>query len=189
MPALGKPAPMSVEEYLTGEQCTEIRHEFLAGDVYAMGGATDRHNIISLNIAAALHGQLRGGPCTVFINDMKVHLRFDQQDYFYYPDVMVACDPADNAPLYRDRPCVIIEVLSDSTERVDRREKLFAFRGIESLRHYVLVDQGKIEVTSYRRHEGEDWKTSILADPGDKLSLEAIGASIPLEDIYERSGV
>lgn len=179
---------MTVDEYMELEASTEMRHEFLGGDVYAMGGASARHNIISRNMAFALHARLRGGPCTVFIHDMKVRLFADQDTYFYYPDVMVACDPSDDAPYYRDRPSILIEVMSESTERVDRREKFFAYRTIPDLRQYVLVDQEKVGIESFVR-SGEKWSSELLADSSAALKFESVGARIPLAEVYEGSGV
>ncbi len=187
MTALQKPLPMTVEEYLESEPLSDVRHEYLGGDVYAMAGATARHNIISLNIASSLRSQLRGGPCTTFIHDMKVRLQTRDDSYFYYPDVMVACDPADDDPLFRERPSVIVEVMSESTERLDRREKYFAYRTIPGLTQYILVDQQKYEVTSYLVHPGEP--SLVLTSPADQLPFPSIGAEIALADIYESSGV
>src|SRR2546423_65871 len=101
---------ISVEEYLAGELQSEVRHEYLGGDLYTMAVASMEHNIIAGNIYMALREHLRGGPCQVFMSDMKVRLKDAQaEDYLYYPDVMVACDPADNALYYRERPVVLIE--------------------------------------------------------------------------------
>lgn len=187
MTALQKPLPMTVEEYLAAEPLSDVRHEFLGGDVYAMAGATARHNIISGNIFATLRGLLRGGPCTTFIHDMKVRLRTQDDLYFYYPDVMVACDPADDEPLFRERPSIIVEVMSESTERLDRREKYFAYRTIPALTQYILVEQQKLEVTSYLPHRGKP--ALILTSPEDRLGFPAIQAEIVLADIYESSGI
>ena len=107
------------EEYLEGELLSEVRHEYVAGRVFAMAGASDDHNRISLNIAASLHAQLRGKPCEAFFNDMKAKVA----PAFYYPDVMVVCDPADNHRYFRERPSVVFEVSSPDTERTDRRER------------------------------------------------------------------
>ncbi len=188
MTAVEKPQSMTVAQYLEAEPLSDVRHEYLGGDVYAMGGASARHNIISLNIASSLRSQLRGGPCTTFIHDMKVRLFADRDTYFYYPDVMVACDPADNALFYRHRPSIIVEVMSDSTARIDRREKLFAYRTIPEFTQYVLVDQERIEVTNFTRSE-QGWTSEILTAAPAVLEFKSIGASISLSEIYESSGV
>jgi Uma2 family endonuclease len=116
------PKQISIDEYLQGEERGEVRHEYIGGEVYAMVGTSDRHNMIAGNLFAALHPRLRGGPCRLFTSDMKVRLRVASDEAFYYPDLMVARDPADAATYFRTRPRLIVEVLSETTERIDRRE-------------------------------------------------------------------
>jgi Uma2 family endonuclease len=177
--------PLSVEAYLEGELQAEVRHEYLAGEVYAMTGASAAHNLIAGNLFAVLHAHLRGGPRRVFMSDMKLRLRHGREDYFYYPDLMVACRPDDNARYWREQPKLIVEVLSDSTERIDSREKLFAYQNIEALQEYVLLAQDKREATLYRR--AEDWSA---VRPGGEglLELASVGLSVALEQIYEGAG-
>lgn len=174
---------ISVEDYLQSEQASEIRHEYLAGEIYAMVGATDRHGLLVLNLAAALHRHLRGGPCQVFASDMKVQLFVGEETYFYYPDILVSCRPDDRERLFRQHPCVLVEVLSDATERIDRREKFLAYQRIEALREYVLVAQEPRRVTVYRREQG-DWKTEIL-EPGETLTLRSLDFAMTLAELYE----
>lgn len=178
---------VSVTEYLEGEQLSDVRHEYLGGDVYAMAGASAAHNIIAGNIFAALHDQLRRGPCQTFMADMKVRLQIAEDTLFYYPDLMVACDPTDNAALFRERPSVIMEVLSPATDRLDRREKFFAYQTIPQLEAYVLVEQEKIGCTIF--HRGEVWTSEVLTTPEQDLFLKNINFRIPLCDIYERTGL
>lgn len=185
--ALAESEFISVEEYLGGEERSEIRHEYLDGAVVEMAGASDRHNILAGNIFASLHGQLRGKRCQAFIADMKLRLRVRNEDNFYYPDIMVACDPADNAALYRERPTALIEVLSGATERVDRREKLWRYWELPSLECCALVEQDRMEITLLRR--ASDWNREVLREPGDILALDGTGCAITLADIYERSGL
>ena len=130
--------PVSVEDYLTGEPGSEIRHEYVGGEVYAMAGASNIHNIISLNLAAALHAHLEGGPCVPYVSDMKVRVKSATEELFYYPDVMVACDPSDNAKLWREKPVLIVEVSSPETARIDAREKNWAYQTIPTLEVYVI---------------------------------------------------
>ena len=101
MPATEKVVSLSVAEYLAGELQSKERHEYLGGSVYAMAGASDTHNTISLNLASALRTHLRGGPCRVYMADLKLRLQISDEDVFYYPDVMVACDPRDTDPYAR----------------------------------------------------------------------------------------
>lgn len=177
-----KLAYLSAEEYLHFEQQGEIRHEYVDGQIYAIAGTTKQHNAISLNIAALLRAKVRGTPCRVYIADVKVRIEFGNA--FYYPDVIVGCDSNDNHELYLARPCLIIEALSPSTENIDRREKLFAYRSLPSLREYVLIatEEKKIEV--FRRSAGDEWSLTTL-EMGDTLQLECIPTAISLDDIYE----
>src|SRR5438445_4801884 len=109
---------LSVEDYLEGERVSEIRHEYVAGRVYAMAGASDDHNRISLNIVAELRERLRGKRCEPFGSDMK--LKMPGSEAFYYPDALVTCDPSDDAKYFREKPAVVFEVLSPETERTDQ---------------------------------------------------------------------
>src|SRR6185436_17648180 len=142
---------ISPEEYLQGERLAEVRHEYVNGQVYAMAGASDDHNRIAGNIFAALHAALNNTRCEPFINDMKVRIPPTFADVFYYPDVIVACTPKDNAKYFRERPTVIFEVISPDTERIDRREKVLSYRQIPTLRAYVIVEQDRMAVTVLHR--------------------------------------
>jgi Uma2 family endonuclease len=172
----------SVAEYIEGELRSEVRHEYLAGETYAMVGASDAHNIVCLNLATVLHTHLRGGPCRVFMADMKLRVRAGQDEYFYYPDLMVACRPEDDARYYREQPILIVEVMSESTERIDRREKLLVYRDIPVLEEYLLLAQDRAEATLYRRADG--WGSRRLA-AGDELQLSSVDFSVPLRVLYE----
>ncbi len=174
---------IDIQEYLDGELQGDIRHEYLAGQVYAMAGAGEKHNRISLNMAFHLRAAARGKPCGVFISDMKV--RVEQSDTFYYPDVMVTCDPQDTESLYKRLPCLIVEVLSPSTEAIDRREKFFAYRSLPSLRHYLLISQDQRRVEWHSRGES-GWLFALLENDGlMEISCEGLQAAFSLDDIYE----
>ena len=155
---------LSHREYLEGEQRSVIRHEYLAGQVFAMAGAGENHHRISLNIAFHLRTATRGKLCGVFISDMK--LRVEQNDAYYYPDVMLTCDPADSESLYKRSPCLVVEVLSPSTEAIDRREKLIAYRNLPSLRYYLLVAQEKRQVECYMRDAENRWRLTVCDNEG-----------------------
>ncbi len=179
---------ISPDEYLEGERSAEVRHEYVDGHVYAMAGASDDHNRIAGNIFAELRERLRGHRCEPFINDMKVKIPPAFADVYYYPDVLVACDPTDNARFFRERPTVLIEVLSTETERTDRREKAIAYRQIPTVEAYVLVEQERMAATILRRTE-PGWQSHVIEGPGSILKLPGIGVEIPLERIYERTPV
>ncbi len=176
-----KPQQLSVEDYLRGEEGGDVRHEYIGGDVYAMVGTSDRHNLIAVNLATALRPHLRGTPCRLFMSDMKVRLRVASDEAFYYPDLLLACDPDDRATYYRTRPCLIVEVLSETTERIDRREKLLAYTGIDSLQEYLLLSQNRVEAELHRRVDG--WRAQIVTT-GD-VRLQCLDLAVPLATVYE----
>src|SRR5262245_34123570 len=126
MEAAAKTGTVSVEEYLAAEPRSEVRHEYIGGEVYAVAGASEEHNIIATNLLAALHAHLRGKACRVFMVDMKVRLFAAREEIFYYPDLMVTCDARDTDRYFKRFPNVLIEVLSTDTARTDRREKFFS---------------------------------------------------------------
>ena len=178
--ALARPVPIRVEDYLEGETLTDIKHEYLDGEVVAMGGASARHGLVAGAFYGALLPHARRKGCQLFIADMKVRVEHADQTYFYYPDLLLACDPQDREPYYRRRPCLVVEVLSPSTERIDRREKLFAYQTIPSLREYLLVDPDRRCVEVYRF--GETVRHETFTEGG--FWLDCLGAEITLDDVY-----
>ncbi len=147
-----------------------------------MVGGTDRHNRISLNLATALHPHARKTGCGLFMADMKVRLAVAGEDAFYYPDLMVVCDPGDDYPYYRSAPCLLVEVLSSTTQRIDRREKLFAYTTIPSLREYIVVAQNEPQVEIHRR-EADSWRTLVAQYQGT-VEFQCLGTTVDLETIY-----
>lgn len=180
------PQWISPEEYLAEEELREIRHEYLNGDIYAMAGTTVDHNRIAGNIHTALNVHLRGQTCEPFINDMKAHIAVAHGEWFYYPDVMVNCNPAGQQKLFCDTPSVIFEVLSPSTRRIDQQEKLLAYQAIAALHTYVIVAQDRREVAVFRRSAG--WVKEILPADG-ALPIPELGFTLPLDAIYARVSV
>ncbi len=124
-----------IADYLAGEAYSDLRHEYAAGEIYAMVGGTSAHNAITLNLASALRSHLSGSGCRTFMSDMKVRV----QDQFYYPDVLVTREPWDKNALYQTQPVLIIEVLSESTEQKDRFHKRAAYQTLDSLKEYMIV--------------------------------------------------
>jgi Uma2 family endonuclease len=179
---------VSVEEYLEGERDSQLRHEYVEGHVYAMAGASDEHNRIAGNIFSFLHAALRGKPCEPFINDMKARIPPQLASAFYYPDVLVACDPTDKEKYYRERPVVIVEVLSPQTRRTDEREKAIAYRLFPSVEVYLLVEQDRLRITALHRVDN-DWRREVIQGRTAALKLECLGVEIPMERIYERTAV
>ncbi|AHE98262.1 Uma2 family endonuclease [Thioalkalivibrio paradoxus] len=173
---------LSVDEYLAGELVSETRHEYLGGEVYAMVGASDRHGLIAGNLFAALRPRLRGTPCQLFMADMKLRVRVAGDTAFYYPDLLLSCDPEDRETYYRTRPCLVVEVLSETTERIDRREKLYAYTAIPTLQEYLLLSQDRVEA-ELRRRAGDGWEVHRITE--GHVSLTCLGLEVPLSIIYE----
>ena len=172
---------ISVDDYLNGEEHSEIRHEYIAGQVYAMDGANDRHGLISNAMAFLLTPGAREKRCQLFIADMKVRLSIGGQDIFYYPDLLLSCDPSDRAPYFRQSPCLIIEVLSASTERIDRREKMLAYQTLPSLQEYVLVSQDAVRIEIYRSRN--DWRPEILCE--GRFTLDCLDLTAKVAEVYQ----
>jgi Uma2 family endonuclease len=177
---------LTVEEYLQLEQTSEIRNEYLGGQVFAMSGGSKQHNLISGNIYSRLRSHLRGGSCSVFMADMKVRIELANQNknIFYYPDVTVSCDSQDKERFFLNYPCLTIEVLSPSTELTDKREKLVNYRNLGTLQEYVLVSQDKIKVEVYRKDTQGNWSLTILGK-NDEIHLDSIDLTLTRADIYE----
>ena len=174
---------VSVADYLAAETTSDVRHEYLGGLVYAMAGETTTHNTICLNLATSIRTRLKGGPCRLYMSDIRVNFDLRNDEYYYYPDIVVTCNKRDTHKRFVHYPRLIIEVLSESTERVDKREKFFAYTSIASLEEYVLVPQTCKEITVFRR--AKNWKAEIISTVRGKLMLESVQATLPLAAIYE----
>lgn len=173
---------IGVDEYLDGEERASVRHEYVAGEVFAMAGATDAHATIALNLAAMLRAHVRGSPCRVYIAEMK--LRVAPASAFFYPDLFVTCEPADaDAPLFKAHARVVVEVLSASTACYDRTDKFDAYRRLPSLEKYVLIDSRSRAVEVFERHP-EGWLLRPLSADG-RLTLASIGFACELDAVYE----
>ena len=181
--ALAQGRYLSVDEYLQSEEGSPIRHEYVAGQIFAMSGGTLRHKAISDNLLVSFSNHLRGSPCRAVSSSMKVRLRVNADEIFYYPDAMVACGLLDMDSVYLTNPCLIVEVLSPSTEAVDRREKALNYRHIESLEEYVQVAQRPLQVAIFRR--SKDWIPVVLTTPDAVAEFRSIALSMTLEQLYE----
>ena len=168
---------MTEDEYLAMEAGSEERHEFVDGQVYAMTGAHAHHSRLSLNVAVALANHLKGTPCQPYMADMKVRVA----GKFFYPDVMVDCTTLNG--YFSESPRLIVEVLSKSTRRMDKTVKLMAYTQIPSLEEYVLIEQDFVEVQVLRRRDGWFSHAHYL---GDEVTLESVGLTMRVEDIYDR---
>lgn len=172
---------LSVEEYLKYEKDSPIKHEYIDGQIYAMTGASKQHIRLARNICNRLDDHLADDPCEPFISDMKVYVG---ETLFYYPDVVVACDDVD--PYYTREPILIVEVTSPITERIDRHEKLPAYKNIKSLKELLFVSQDHVQIEVYQRQSEEGWQTEILADLDKELHLQSVGLTLQVAQVYRR---
>lgn len=180
------PPAVSPEEYLERERTAETRSEYIDGRVYAMGGASDPHNVIAGNIFAGLHARFRSRPCRVWQSDMRV--RVTETGLYTYPDVAALCGRPEFADGHVDtllNPAVLVEVLSPTTEAYDRGKKSAHYRRLATLREYVLVAQDRVQVERYTRND-LGWFLTELDDLGATLELPAVGCALPLREIYDR---
>jgi len=170
---------ISIDEYLQGELNSQIKHELIDGDVYAMAGASGNHERISGNIYRKFGNHLEGNPCEPFGSDMKVNVNSD----FFYPDVIVDCHFDESQPYYTKTPVIIVEVLSKSTRKTDETIKRMSYQSIPSLQEYVLIEQDFVDIEVVRRAEGWQSKHYFL---GDEITFESIDLNLSVEEIYQR---
>ena len=180
------------QEYIQGELLSDIRHEYIDGCVYAMVGATKKHNVISVNVTTEIRNQLKHqqSSCNIFTSDMKVRVNHADSIRYFYPDVMLVCndhdDTHDQDDYFQDNPVMIFEVLSNSTEKYDKSEKRLAYFSIASLKYYILVEQNKCEVLVFERRviDGSDsWQANYYF-LGDDIQFDSLGLTLAVEDIY-----
>jgi Uma2 family endonuclease len=176
---------LSVEEYLKTEDKSDIRHEYVDGQIFAMAGASEEHNLIVGNIYTALRSYLRGSSCRTFVSDMKVKVKVQKIDIFYYPDLLVTCDPNDRERYFKTSPILIVEVLSNSTETTDKREKRVNYQSIKSLQEYVLISQDEIKVEIYRKDTQGNWSVQTFKNSDDRVCLESVNLTMTMAEIYE----
>ena len=176
------------EEYLATERRnTQQRSEYLAGEIFAMGGASERHNLIVTNIVRELSIQMKGRPCKVYSTDMRVKVA--SAGLYTYPDIVALCDEAKFDDDQRDtllNPALIIEVLSKSTEGYDRGEKFEHYRKLQSLAEYLLVSQEKRHVDHYVRQPDNQWLLSESSNTQDTIQLPSINCSLAIAEIYDK---
>ncbi|GBC95622.1 hypothetical protein HRbin16_01414 [bacterium HR16] len=177
---------ISEADYLQAERQAQTKSEYLAGQVFAMAGASFAHVRITGNLAAALHQLLRGSQCIVLSSDMRV--KIPEASAYFYPDVVVVC----GQPQFEDEqednllnPVVIIEVLSPSTEDFDRGEKFLVYQRIPSLKEYLLVAQDRMCVEHFIRQSDGQWLRREYTHPEQVVHLESVDADLPVQTVYE----
>jgi Uma2 family endonuclease len=172
------------EEYLAMEEVAEEKHEYCDGRIYAMAGARDEHELVSMGFAGELRSHLRGSGCRAYKSDMKVRTKYRDKVLFYYPDVFVACGPATAKAVFREDPKLIIEVLSEDWKK-DLAEKLAIYKHIPSLEEYVVADprSDAPEVFLYRRADG--WEPPEIVQGMDaQFTLRSVGLTLKVADLF-----
>ncbi|PSB01493.1 Uma2 family endonuclease [Merismopedia glauca] len=171
------------EEYFIWEEQQNLRHEYIDGEVYAMTGGTVNHGRIAANFIAMLIPHLRGSSCGVQTSDVKIEIA-ESNDYVY-PDISVSCDDRDRTAIkFISHPCLIVEVLSLSTEAYDRGDKFRLYRRSPSLEDYVLISASKIAIDIYRKNDSNRWEI-VNYVAGDLIELASVNLTFPIEEIFE----
>jgi len=170
---------ISEAEYLQGELCSELKHELIDGEVYAMAGASKNHERIAINMSVKLHSHLQNSPCEAFSTEVKVKVGKN----FFYPDAMVVCNDETENQYYSEAPTLLAEVLSKSSRRNDETVKRWAYQSIPSLQEYILIEQDFVDVEVCRKKAGWVPMHYFL---GDEFTLESIGLSLAVAEIYAR---
>lgn len=178
---------LTPQEYLDLERGQEQKHEYWNGQIYLMSGASARHNLITANVIAVLHLQLRGRSCSVYPSDMKV--RIPATGLYTYPDALVVCGKAefeDNKEDVLLNPTMIVEVLSKSTEHYDRGAKFQNYRTLPSLQEYLLIAQNEQRLEHYTRQSNTEWLLSEVTDPNSTIYMPSIGCKLAIADLYDK---
>ena len=175
--------PISEQDYFDIDAASALKHEFVNGEVYAMAGATERHNTIAGNFFVRLHTAPGRSSCRPFMGDMR--LRLARGSAYYYPDVLLVCDPLDVDPIVKTSPCLVAEVTSISTEATDRREKLAAYLAMPSLREYLILSHVEARVDLYQRDDESEgqWRYSCLRGD-DAFALACFPLTLTVAEIF-----
>ncbi|MEI9810471.1 MAG: Uma2 family endonuclease [Bacteroidota bacterium] len=185
-----EPAPkynyISPEEYLEMERAADEKHEYYKGEVFAMSGASVRHNDVVYNINGIIIPFLKGKNCKIYGSDLRIHI--PENTLYTYPDFSIVCGKPETTDTYTDNvtnPSVIIEVLSKSTKNYDRGTKFHLYRGIRTLKEYILVDSTSVGVEVYTRQDDNSWKLTDFRQLSDSFYISTIGLTLFLKDIYD----
>ena len=175
---------ISVEDYLEGEKISPVKYEFVYGEVYAMAGTSDNHNRIVNEIVARLVFHLRDSRCEPFSGEIKVRV---SPSVYYYPDVLVSCEESPENPYFRNEPILIVEVLSPSTQVIDRREKLLFYQQMPSVQEYAVIEQEKMHVEIHRRQPDGRWITYYFnQNAEEEVEFQSVELIMTLGEIYRR---
>ena len=173
----------TLDEYLALERSTREKHEYFRGEVFAMGGASEPHNLIVGNVLASLHGKLRDKPCRVYLSDLRV--KINPSGLYTYPDVVVVCgEPRFEVGDTLLNPTLLVEVLSESSEAYDRGKKSEQYRTLPSLSDYLLITQDRALVEHYSRQPGERWLLHAANTLSDSVAIPSLGCELLLAEVY-----
>jgi len=175
------------EEYLEFERNSDIKHEYFDGEIFAMSGASETHNLIVVNVIFSLMSQLKKKPCRVYPSDMR--LKIETTKLYTYPDVMIVCGERKFDDDHKDmllNPDVIIEVLSDSTENYDRGKKFEHYRKIGSFKEYVLISQNIRKIERFLKTEHLRWISDETDEEHTEIILESVGCALNLDEVYDK---
>lgn len=170
---------ISEAEYLESELYSEIKHEYIDGNVYAMSGASANHNRIAGNLYRKFGNHLENKPCQPYTSDMKVKI----DSKYFYPDLLVECSDLAGDSYFTNSPILLVEVLSESTRKMDKKFKHDLYLSIPSLQEYVLIEQDVVDVEVIRRRTGWQSEHYFL---GEEVTFESIALTVSVEDIYHR---
>ena len=175
--------PISVDDYLAGELLAKNKHEYVDGRIYAIAGGKNVHHRIGSRVLGSLYQQLASSHCEVLNSDTKVRIRAERRTYFYYPDAIVVCNPNPDDDTFQDQPVVIVEVISESTRRLDEGEKRVNYLSIPSLDTYILLEQSRRAARVFQRSENQ-FTESIYSDPDSVIPIPVINAQLLFSEIY-----
>jgi Uma2 family endonuclease len=178
---------LTAEQYLEIERKAEFKSEYFQGEMFAMGGAREPHNLIVWNLASELHQQLRKRPCRAYVNDMRV--RVTTTGLYTYPDVVAVCGEPEFLDETRDtllNPSLIVEVLSPSTEIYNRIRKFEHYRSVESVSEYLMIASERVSAELYSRQPDGRWMLTAVNRLEDSLDLQSVGVHLALADLYEK---
>jgi len=185
MSALPKPRKLTTAEYFAFEEASPVKHEFHDGELFAMAGANREHNVIGRNLAGHMFAAMQSGPCQLFLSDQRLEIGL--RGTYVYPDMLIVCEKPEYAAANRNtltNPKVVIEILSDSTERYDRTTKFRFYKAIPSVQEYVLVSQGEPLIESYVRRDDGTWTLKDFVGLDATLELQTVAASVSMAAIY-----
>ncbi len=178
----------TIQEYLEMEKVDVIKHEYYKGEIFAMSGASPRHNIISVNILTSLANVLKGKTCRPYGSDMRINI--PENSLFTYPDISIICGDVISSNEDGEtatQPTIIIEILSPSTRNYDRGEKFMLYRAIPTLKEYLLIDSESVHAEHFAINKDGLWQLKEYSEVSQKISFETLGVDLLLQDIYEGS--